>query len=146
MIRNMRRRLIHARTAQDGLGGDAVRSIRSRRSSNHAGRRILSLFSVGLVSAGIMTAGLTVGIVALGTIGATPANADETTGYYTSGNGVSGFCVDPGLTPPSGRTFVKGTKFGNDVTKVLGWFATHYGPSGSDQGGGSATTLRVLIR
>jgi hypothetical protein len=86
---------MHARTAKDRLGGNVVQSIWSKRSRNSAGRRVLSLFSVGLISAGIMTAGLTAGIVALGSIGATPANADETTGYYTSGNGVSGFCVDP---------------------------------------------------
>ncbi len=109
---------------------------RTRGRLSRAGRRVVSLLSLGVLAAGV-------GMV--GVVGATPASAANDTGYYTSANGVSGFCVDPGKGVPSPRNFVKGNKYGNDRTKVLSWFATHYGANGSNPGGGSAYPGDVVI-
>ncbi|PZS13540.1 MAG: hypothetical protein DLM57_16425 [Pseudonocardiales bacterium] len=102
---------------------------RTRAGTPRARRSAVSYLTLGLLATGF--------VAAVTTVNSAPAVAEgNNIGYYTSGNGVSGFCVDPGITPPDGRTYTKGPKFGNDISKVLSWFATHYGPSGSNPGGG----------
>ncbi|HEV2087151.1 MAG TPA: SpaA isopeptide-forming pilin-related protein [Cryptosporangiaceae bacterium] len=113
------------------------RSSHTRGRVRAVGRRVVSLLTLGVLATSLGVAGV---------VGAAPASAANGTGYYTSANGVSGFCVDPGKGLPTSRHFVKGNKYGNDRTKVLSWFATHYGPKGSNPGGGSAYPGDVVVK